>query len=103
MKKFFFYLVIFLIFYFVFYPYLTHYSKIIVVKEIININNYKNILIDNSGMKYEIVDSNYYFIFKSKQIIDKLKENMKIKIYGYGLRINMFNIYPKIIDIKPYR
>ena len=89
-----------------FYPYITYFSKIITID---NITYFKengtgrNIVSDNNNNVYEIKNTNYYLFYRSAEVLSQMRNGMKVKIYGYGTRIPFFNIYPKIIGIKPYR
>lgn len=104
--KIFFWLLIIIFFLVAFYPYITYFSRIITIN---NVTYFKengvgiNLVSDTEGNVYEVKNTNYYLFYRSAEVLSQLKNGMKVKIYGYGYRIPFFNIYPKIIGIKPYR
>ena len=104
--KLFFWILIILFFLIAFYPYISYFSKIITVNNVVYFKeNGKgiNLVSDTEGNVYEVKNTNYYLFYRSAEIISQIKNGMKIKIYGYGIRLPYFNLYPRIIGIKPYR
>ena len=104
--KIFFWLLIILFFFIAFYPYITYFSRVSTINKIRYFKENgigRNLVSDTDGRVYEVRNTNYYFFYRSAEIISTMKENMKLKVYGYGYRIPFLNIYPKIIGIKYYR
>ena len=81
------------------------FSKIVTIDNQIYLkeNKGRNLVSDIEGNVYEVTNSNYYLFYRSAEIVNQLKTGVKLKIYGYGIRIPFLNVYPKIIGIKPYR
>ena len=101
-----FWLLIIIFFLISFYPYITHFSRIITINNVTYFRENgigRNLFSDTEGNVYEVSNTNYYLFYRSAEVFSKLKSGIKLKIYGYGIRIPFFNIYPKIIGIKPYR
>lgn len=104
--KVFFYLLIIVFFLIAFFPYITYFSKTVTINNVVYFKEDgtgRNLVSDNNGNVYEVRNTNYYLFYRSAEILSQLKAGMKLKIYGYGIRLPFFNVYPKIIGIKPYR
>jgi hypothetical protein len=57
-------------------------------------------LCDKDNNIYSVNRSLYWLSFDNAEKWNKVKENKKYQIKGYGFRIPILSLYPNLIDIK---
>jgi hypothetical protein len=95
-------IIIYLIILFI-YTYGTYFEKVITVKELNYVKNFKqgtNIITDSDNDIYTIHNSVLYGFFTSVELFTKININETYKIRGYGFRIPILGYYKNIIGAE---
>ena len=81
----------------------TYIKKDIIIKNKYILNNYNNnyyIFCDTNNNIYSIKNEWWKLNFNKVENWNKIKLNQKYTIYGYGIRLKMFDSYPNIIKLN---
>lgn len=107
-KMFFFYIfisvIIIILLINIFFTFFTKFEKQIIIKNkyIRNLSKGKGsyFVVDNNNNAYILSDNLLLFQFNKTDDYNLITIGQKYKIYGYGYRVNLLSMYPKIYDLK---
>jgi cell division protein YceG involved in septum cleavage len=88
----------------IFFTFFTKFEKQIIIKNkyIRNLSKGKGsyFVVDNNNNAYILSDNLLLFQFNKTDDYNLITIGQKYKIYGYGYRVNLLSMYPKIYDLK---
>lgn len=82
----------------------TKFTKTITIKDKYIRNSRRGrgnyFIVDNDNNSYVLGDNLFLLEFNKTDDYNRIEKNKTYKIYGYGFRIQILNMYPKIYDLE---